>query len=100
MAAEWRNGRMAEWQEWRNGIWNGGMTDGMAEWHNGRMAEMADGIHIDDLIVVLRQNGRMAAKWRNGWMAEWQEWRNGIWNGGMTDGMAEWQMEWQNGRMA
>jgi hypothetical protein len=25
MAAEWRNGRMAEWQEW----WNGGM----GEWH-------------------------------------------------------------------
>ncbi len=80
---------MAEWQEWQNGIWNGGMTDGMAEWHNGRMAGMADGIHIDDLVVVLRQNGRMAAKWCNGRMAEWQEWRNGIWNGGMTDGMAE-----------
>ena len=30
-------------------------------------------VHIDDLIVVLRQNGRMAAKWRNGRMAEWQE---------------------------
>ena len=44
-------------------------------------------VHIDDLIVVLRQNGRMAAEWRNGQMAEWQEWRNGIWNGGMTDGM-------------
>ncbi len=65
------------------------MTDGMAEWQNGRMSEwqigrmagMVDGIHIDDLIVVLRQNGRMAA--------EWQEWRNGIWNGGMTDRMAE-----------
>jgi hypothetical protein len=26
-------------------------------------------------------------------MAEW-------WNGGMADAMAEWQKEWQNGRMA
>ncbi len=26
-------------------------------------------------------------------MAEWR-------NGGMADGMAEWQKEWQNGRMA
>ncbi len=43
-------------------------------------------VHIDDLIVVLRQNGRMVAIWQNGRMAEWQEWRNGIWNGGMTDG--------------
>ena len=26
---------------------------------------------------------------------EWREWRNGIWNGGMAYGIAE----WQNGRM-
>jgi hypothetical protein len=29
-------------------------------------------------------------------MAGMAEWRNG----GMADGMAEWQKEWQNGRMA
>jgi hypothetical protein len=29
-------------------------------------------------------------------MAGMAEWRNG----GMVDGMAEWQKEWQNGRMA
>ena len=62
-------------------------------------------VHIDDLIVVLRQNGRMAAEWRNGRMAEWSNGKNGgqmaEWrNGGMADGMAEWQKEWQNGRMA
>ena len=55
-------------------------------------------VHIDDLIVVLRQNGRMAAEWRNGRMAEWQEWRNG----GMAYGMAEWlnggMVEWQEWR--
>ena len=77
--------------EWQNDGWNGRMAEWhngrMAEWHNGRMAGMADGIHIDDLIVVLRQNGRMVAEWRNGRMAEWQEWWTGIWNGGMTDGM-------------
>ncbi len=54
--------------------------------------EMGYRVHIDDLIVVLRQNGRMAAKWRNGRMAEWHLWRNGIWNEGMTDGMAEWHI--------
>ena len=61
-------------------------TGRMAEWHNGRMAGMVDGIHIDDLIVVLRQNGRMAAEWRT-------EWSNGG-NGQMAemaDGMVEWQ---------
>jgi hypothetical protein len=42
-------------------------------------------IYIDDLIVVLRQNGRMAAEWQNGRMAY---------------GMVEWRMEWRNGRMA
>jgi hypothetical protein len=63
--AEWQNGgmaRMAEWHmEWGNDGWNGRMAR-MVEWHNGRMAGIADGIHIDDLIVVLRQNGRMAAE--------------------------------------
>ncbi len=29
-------------------------------------------------------------------MAGMEEWRNG----GMVDGMAEWQKEWQNGQMA
>ncbi len=33
------------------------------------------------------------AEWRNGGMAEWR-------TGRMVDGMAEWQKEWQNGRMA
>ncbi len=85
---EGRNGQMVgmvEWREWHMEWSNGGqkwlhtyylwytqtpttmtMTGRMAEWHNGRMAGMADGIHIDDLIVVLRQNGRMAAEWWNG----------------------------------
>ncbi len=39
-------------------------------------------VHIDNLIVVLRQNGTMAAEWRNG------QWRNGK-NGGMAFGMGE-----------
>ncbi len=39
------------------------------------------------------RNGGMA-EWHNGGMAD--GWRNG----GMVDGMAEWQKEWQNGRMA
>ena len=46
---------MAVWQtEWSNGGngGNGQTAERMAEWHNGRMAGMADGIHIDDLIVV------------------------------------------------
>ncbi len=78
MAAEWRNGRMAEWQELRNGIWNGGMTDGMAEWQNGRMAE-----------------------WQNGIMEEWQEWQTEWLNGGQMAEWREWRMEWSNGgRMA
>ena len=38
------------------------------------------------------RNGGMA-EWQNGGMAEWR-------NGGMADGIAEWQKEWQNGRMA
>ncbi len=63
-----------------------------------RGEEMGYRVHIDDLIVVLRQNGRMAAEWRNGPMAERQEWRNGIWNGGMPDGMAEWQNGGNGGR--
>ncbi len=78
--AEWSNGGMARMVEWSNGgrmaEWlNGGMAR-MAELRNGGMAEWHmewgnDGwngyrVHIDDLIVVLRQNGRMAAEWRNG----------------------------------
>ncbi len=67
---------MAEWQEWwngRNGIWNGGMTDGMAEWQNGRMAE-----------------------WQNGRMAEWREWRMEWSNDRMAE-QQEWRTEWSNG---
>ncbi len=60
------------------------------------------------------------AEWRNGTrngiqnggmaygMAEWHEWRNGVQNGiqnggmayGMAYRMAEWHTEWQNGGMA
>ncbi len=57
--------------EWRNG--------GVAKWRNGRMAE-----------------------WRNGGMADGMvEWSNGG-NGQMAGmaRMAEWQKEWQNGKMA
>ncbi len=44
MAAEWRNGQMAEWLNGEDGR----MADGMAKW---------------------RLNGGMAAEWRNGRMA-------------------------------
>ncbi len=51
-----------------------------------RGEEMGYRVHIEDLIVALRQNGRMAAEWRpNGGMVEW---RNGK-NGGMAYGMGE-----------
>ncbi len=74
---------------------------------------MADGIHIDDLIVVLRQNGRMAAEWRMEWSNGGNgqnggnggqngrsieaEWKNG---GRMADGIVKWweQLNGGNGR--
>jgi hypothetical protein len=72
MAAEWRNGRIMEWLNGKDG----GMEDGMAEW---------------------RPNGGMAAKWWDGRMAEWSNGKNG----GMVE-WQEWRdcrmAEWLNGK--
>ncbi len=56
-------------EEWRP---NGGMV----EWRNGKNGGM----------VEWRPNGGMV-EWRNGKNGGIAEWRNGIWNGGIMDGM-------------
>ncbi len=71
MAAEWQNGRMAEWL---NGE-DGGMADGMVEW---------------------RPNGGMAAEWRDCQMAaEWRDGQMAEWSNGKNGGMVEWQ-KWRD----
>ena len=112
---EWR-----EWQEWRNGRKNGRM----AEWQNGRNGYIRTiyGIHQRRyqkqrrhllIFYIIRlnggmaelQNGGMVIEWRNGGMArmviEWRKWWNGgmvEWrNGGRNGGMAERMAEWSNG---
>ena len=68
------------------------------EWSNGGNGRMAEW-----------RNGGMAEWWPNGRMVEQPECQNSGRNGGRKGGiagmagmvgMAEWQKEWQNGRMA
>jgi hypothetical protein len=68
MAAEWRDGQMAEWLNGKNGSRMAGFLNGgrMAKWSNGEDGGMADGM------AEWRPNGGMV-KWRlNGGMIEWR----------------------------
>jgi hypothetical protein len=68
MPSEWRDGRMTEWSNGKNGgmvEWQEWRDCQMAEWLNGKDGGMADGM------AEWQPNGRMV-EWRpNGGMVEW-----------------------------